>query len=147
MSNNENNDIVIGIPQPAPSQEIEKSKVFIGLPLSNSNYVSSNNNNMYQSENSDDFTVESYHTQICCFRCGITIFTLSILTCAILLLLNLTNINPKKNSIIHFLIFLILVLSILVSIVLCIKHDKLQSIGIREYVRRQTDFSTNHDSW
>ena len=28
MSNNENNDIVIGIPQPAPSQEIEKSKSF-----------------------------------------------------------------------------------------------------------------------
>ena len=120
---------MIGIPQPAPSQEIEKSKVFIGLPLSNSNYVSSNNN-IYQSRNSDDFIVESYHTKICCFRCGLTIFAISILTCSIVLLLNLTNTNSEKSSIIHFLIFLVLVLSILVCIILCIKHDNLQSTGL-----------------
>ena len=146
MSNNENNDIVIGIPQPAPSQEIEKSKVSIAIPVYNSNYVSSNNN-IYQSRNSDDFIVESYHTKICCFRCGLTIFTTSIFTCSILLLLNLTNTNPEKSSIIHFLIFIILVLSILVCIVLCIKHDELQSSGLNEYVRRQINLSENFNSW
>ena len=135
-------EIVVGIPSPIPNQENLQTKISVGMPASNLNFNFSNSN--YQTTNSDDFIEESYHTKICCMRCGITIFTISILTCTLLLLINLLDIsNEKKNSVLYFGIFILLVLSIMACIVVCIKHDKLQSIGLREYIRNYTNPNRN----
>ena len=76
-------------------------------------------------------------------RCGITIFTISILTCTLLLLINLLDISNEKKTVLYFGIFILLVLSIMACIVVCIKHDKLQSIGLIEYIRNYTNPNRN----
>ena len=135
-------EIVVGVPSPITNQENLQTKISVGMPASNLNFNFSNSNN--QNTDSEEFIEESYHTKICCFRCGLTIFTLSILTCTLLLLLNLLNTdNEQKNSVLYFGIFILLVLSIMACIVICVKHDKLQSIGLREYIRNYTRYERN----
>lgn len=135
-------EIVVGVPSPITNQENLQTKISVGMPASNLNFNFSNSNN--QNTYSEEFIEESYHTKICCLRCGLTIFTISILTCTLLLLLNLLNTdNEQKNSVLYFGIFILLVLSIMACIVICVNHDKLQSIGLREYIRNYTRYERN----
>ena len=139
----ESKEIVVGVPSPITNQDNLQTKISVGMPASNLNFNFSDSNN-YQNTDSEDFIEEIYNTKICCLRCGLTIFTLSILTCTLLLLLNLLNTdNEQKNSVLYFGIFILLVLSIMACIVICVKHDKLQSIGLREYIRNYTRYERN----